>query len=153
MSTPAIRPAFSAFTEKARRPTQAACRKMLARARAAWDDAVGHLAKTYRITGRLHWMYGERYGWALRFARAGRLVTALYPNRGRFTVQIVLGRWQVTAASAMALPASVAKVLAAAKDYPEGRWLFVPVRTLKGARDLRPLIALKLARSRKTAAK
>jgi hypothetical protein len=49
----------------------------------------------------------------------------------------------------MALPASVAKVLAAAKDYPEGRWLFVPVRTLKGARDLRPLIALKLSRPRK----
>jgi hypothetical protein len=150
MSDVAARPAFSGFTDKARRPTQAALRKILARAQAAWDDLEGHLAEAYHFSGQVHWMYGERFGWALRFRRGGRFVTALYPNRGRFTAQVVLGRSQVEAASAMALPASVAKVLAAAKDYPEGRWLFVPVRTLKGARDLRPLIALKLSRPRKT---
>ena len=146
MSDAAARPAFSGFTTKAPRPTKVAFRKILTRARAAWDDIQGHLAESWHLTGKLHWMYGERFGWALRFARGGRFVMALYPNRGRFTAQIVLGRAQVEAASAMALPASVAKVLAAAKDYPEGRWLFIPVKTVKGARELRPLIALKLAR-------
>ncbi len=147
MSTTApVRPPFGAFTEKARRPKVAAYRRALARALAAWDDLAGHLAESYHATGHLDWMYGERYGWALRFRKGGRFVTALYPNRGKFFAQVVLGRAQVAAASAMALPRSVAKVFKAAKDYPEGRWLFVPVKSVRDALDLRPLLALKLAR-------
>ena len=154
MSTIApTRPPFSAFTEKARRPTEAAFRKALASALAAWDDLLAHLAESYHLTGTLEWMYGERYGWALRFRKGGRFVTALYPNRGKFVAQVVLGRAQVEAASKAGLPTSVHKVFAAAKDYPEGRWLFVPVKSVKGARDLRQLLALKLARPNKTAAK
>jgi len=146
MSTGAERPAFSGFVDKTRRPTRAGFLRILARARAAWEDIEGHLAETHHLTGQLHFMYGERFGWALHFRRGGRLITAMYPNRGRVTVQIVLGRSQVAAASAMELAPSVAKVLAAAKDYPEGRWLFIPVTSLKGARELRPLLALKLSR-------
>ncbi len=146
------RPPFSAFTVKAKRPTEAALRQGLARALAAWDGVLAHLAEVYHLSGRLEWMYGERFGWAVRFRKGGRLVTALYPNRGRFYAQVVLGRAQVEAAGKAGLPASVAKVLAAAKDYPEGRWLFVPVKSVKGARDLRPLLALKRARPAKRAA-
>jgi hypothetical protein len=146
MSSAATRPAFGGFVDKARRPSAAAIRKILARALAAWDDLVSHMAETYHLGGTLHFMYGERFGWALRFRRGGRFVMAMYPNRGRLTAQVVLGRAQAAAASAMDLAPSVAEVLAAAKDYPEGRWLFIPVKSLKGARELRPLIALKLAR-------
>jgi hypothetical protein len=39
-------------------------------------------------------------------------------------------------------------VLGAAKDYPEGRWLFIPVRSRKSAQELRSLIALKMSRPR-----
>ena len=116
MSSVAARPAFGGFVDKARRPTRANYLKILARARAAWDDLEAHLAETYRLTGVLHFMYGEWFGWALRFRRGGRFVVALYPNRGRLTAQIVLGRSQVAAASAMDLAPSVTKVLAAAKD-------------------------------------
>jgi len=147
MSTTApTRPPFGAFTEKARRPTEAAFRKTLARALAAWDDLLGHLAADYKLEGKLEWMYGEHFGWALRFRKGGRFITALYPNRGKFFAQVVLGKAQVEAATKTGLPASVHKVFAAAKDYPEGRWLFVPVKSVKGARELRPLLALKLAK-------
>jgi hypothetical protein len=92
-------------------------------------------------------MYGKRYGWALRFEQGWRFALAVYPNRGHLTVQIILTRAQVAAASAMNLPSSVERVLQAATDYPEGRWLFVPVSTRKGVEELEPLIALKLSRS------
>ena len=150
-TTTPTRPPFGAFTTKARRPTEAACRKVLARARAAWDNLLGHLAETHHLAGKLEWMYGERYGWALRFRKGGRFVTAVYPNRGRFFAQVVLGKSQVALAKKAGLPASVRKVFAAAKDYPEGRWLFVPVRSLKGARELRPLLAITLAPPAKAA--
>ena len=91
-------------------------------------------------------MYGKKYGWALRFEHGGRFVLAMYPNTGHLTVQIILTREQVAAATAMKLPPSVARVLEAATDYPEGRWLFVPISTCKAAHEMRDLIALKLSR-------
>jgi hypothetical protein len=104
------------------------------------------VAGTYGLKSAFHFMYGERYGWALRFHRSGRLILAMYPNRGYMTVQIILGRAQVALASAMPLPPFIVKVLEAAKDYPEGKWLFIPVRSGKRARELRNLIALKISR-------
>jgi len=97
-------------------------------------------------------MYGERYGWALRFRRGGRTMLAMYPNRSSLTVQIILGKAQVAAAREMGLPSRVSKVLESARDYPEGRWLFIPVRSQKAARELRTLMALKLARPKSTRA-
>ncbi len=91
-------------------------------------------------------MYGVRYGWALRFRRGGRAFLAMYPNRDFLTVQIILGQAQIAEARAIGLPPNISKVLEAAKEYPEGRWLFIPVKSLKAVRQLRALIALKRPR-------
>jgi len=146
MSSVAVRAPFSWFVDKTRKPRRSSVRKVLAAARAAWDDLESHLAETYGLKGLFHYMYGERYGWALRFSRSGRLVLAMYPNQGQLTVQIILGRAQVAMANAMSLPSHISSVLKTAMDYPEGRWLFVPVRSLRSARELRILIALKMSR-------
>jgi hypothetical protein len=148
MGSVTVRVPFSCFVDATQEPALRGVRERLADARAAWDDLVGHVAETYRLQGSFHFMYGERYGWALRFRRSGRNVLAMYPNRGSLTVQIILGRAQVAVATAMSLPARVSKVLDAAKDYPEGRWLFIPVRSLRSAQELRTLIALKMSRPR-----
>ena len=146
MSNVAVRAPFSCFVDCTREPGRASVRKALAEARAAWDDLEAHLAETYRLKSSFHFMYGERYGWALRFHRSGRLVLAMYPNHGHLTVQIILGRTQVAMATAMTLSPRIVRVLEAAKDYPEGRWLFIPVRSGKSAKELRSLIALKISR-------
>jgi hypothetical protein len=116
---------------------------VLARASTAWDDLVAHVADTYGFKSVFHFMYGERYGWALRFDRGGRLVLAMYPDRSRLTVQVILNRAQVEAAEALRLPARVVAALRAAKPYPRERWLFISVTSRAGARELRVLIALK----------
>ena len=146
MGSVIVRAPFSFFVDRARKPDRGSVRKVLAGARAAWDDLEAHLSETYALEDSFHFMYGERYGWALRFHRSDRLVLAMYPNRGHLTVQIILGRAQVALAGAMVLPPFVARALDAAKDYPEGRWLFIPVRSAKSARELRSLIALKISR-------
>jgi hypothetical protein len=146
MSSVAMRAPFSCFVDRTKEPGRASVRKALAGARAAWDDLEAHLAETYGLKGMFHFMYGEKYGWALRFHRNGRIVLAMYPNQGHLTVQIILGRAQVAVATAMTLPPRIVRVLEAAKDYPEGRWLFIPVKSVKSAKELRSLIALKMSR-------
>ena len=144
MGTTAVRAPFSYFVDRTPRPTNANVREVLSQARKSWDDLVDHLAKSYQLKSSPHYMYGPRYGWALRFERSGRFMLALYPNYGRLTVQIILNIPQVDAAVEMRLPSFVLKVLNAAKKYPKERWLFIPVKTVRDAQGLRPLIALKV---------
>jgi Protein of unknown function (DUF3788) len=130
----------------------ASIRTALGKACAPWDDLEGHLAKVHGLSGSFHFMYGKRYGWALRFERGGRLALAMYPNQEHLTVQIILNRAQVAAAASMRLSRAIARVLQAATDYPEGRWLFIPVASLRAARELRALVALKLGPADTTSA-
>ncbi len=141
-----LREPFSCFVDREQEPSDGSVREVLGAAYTAWDELERHLAEVYGLTGSFHFMYGQRYGWALRFQRGGKLILAMYPNRGQLTVQVVLGRAQVTMATAMHFSPNISKVLRAAKDFPEGRWLFVPVRSRQSAREMRSLIALKLFR-------
>jgi len=147
MKTEALRKAFSCFVDREQEPSPGAVREALGRACAAWDELETHLADLYGLKGSLHFMYGARYGWALRFRRGAKLIVAMYPNHAHLTVQVVLGRAQVAMAAAMHLSSDILKVLRAAKDYPEGRWLFVPLSSLKSAQEMKHLIALKVSRA------
>jgi hypothetical protein len=111
MGNVATRAPFSCFVDRTREPNLASVRKTLAGARPAWDDLEAHLAETYGLKGSFHFMYGDRYGWALRFHKSGRFILAMYPNRGHFTVQIVLGRAQVAVATEMELPTFIVRVI------------------------------------------
>ena len=146
MGSVARRAPYSCFTEKGHEPGRGSVRRALSDARAAWDDLEAHLADAHGLEGQMRFMYGEPYGWAQRVDRSGRLVLAMYPNRGYLTVQIILSRAQIAAAIEMGMPLHVWRAFDAARDYPEGRWLFVRVRSRRSAQQLRPLIALKLAR-------
>jgi len=144
MDSTTLRAPFSYFAVRTQKPSGASIYRVLSQARLAWDDLVEHVEETYGLKGSLHFMYGQRYGWALRFQRGSRLVLALYPNQSCLTVQIILGSAQVEAATTMGLPSRVLAVLDSAKKYTEGRWLFIPVRSVANARELRSLIALKI---------
>jgi hypothetical protein len=146
MSRTSVRSPHGCFVDRSNAPSRASIRRALAGARPAWDDMEAHLAENYRLKSSFHFMYGERYGWALRFERSGRLALAMYPNHGHLTVQIILSQPQITVANAMSLPPRIVRVIEGARNYPEERWLFIPVRSAKGAKNLRSLIALKLSR-------
>jgi hypothetical protein len=146
MARVAQRAPYSCFTDKTREPRRLTVRRALADARSAWDGLEGHLAEAHGLRGSLHFMYAERYGWALRFDRGGRLVLAMYPGRGHLTVQIILSRAQIASAIEIGMPSHAWKAFDAATDYLEGRWLFIRVRSPRSAEALKPLIALKLAR-------
>ncbi len=134
------------FVDRKHEPTSTSIRTALGKAATAWDDLVTHVADTYALTASLRFMYGSRYGWALRFEQRGRLALAVYPNHGYLTLQVILNQAQVAVAHSMKLAPVVVRALASATDYPEGRWLFVPVKSRKAAEELRSLIALKLGR-------
>lgn len=133
----------SAFTDKHVEPTTAEVLEVLGPAREEWDALRRHLRETYRVQEDLKFMYGEKYGWTLRFRRRGRLLTALYPASGGFVVQVILGGAALEQAQASALGENARQAMERAHPYPEGRWLFVRVESERDLEDVRLLIALK----------
>ncbi len=133
----------SAFADKQRQPTPTEILDVLGPAATAWGAFGQHLREAYRVEEDLKFMYGEKYGWALRFRRRGRLLTALYPASGAFVVQVILGGAALEQAQRSDLGQNARRALAAAKPYPEGKWLFIRVESQTDSDDARQLVALK----------
>jgi len=79
----------------------------------------------------------------LRFRKAGKALLSMYPGQSSFTVQIVLGGTPAKQASSLKLGRNVRKVLENAHEFPEGRWLFVRVRSKQDLHDVQQLLLVK----------
>ncbi len=135
----------SAFADKRHEPTAAEILHVLGPAAGAWAAFSQHLRESYRVQEDLKFMYGQKYGWALRYRRQGRLLTALYPASGAFVVQVILGGAGLEQAQHSALGENARRAIEVAHPYPEGRWLFVRVESPTDGKDARTLVALKHA--------
>ena len=69
----------------------------------------------------LKFLYGKNYGWGLKFSIKGKLLTALYPGSGYFTVQIILRSEAIEKAQGMKLGKNALQAIERANPYPEGR--------------------------------
>lgn len=139
--------AIGAFTDKTHQPAPTEIVKALGSLRQPWQALVQHIRATYPVQEDLHFCYGKQYGWAFRFRSKGSLLTALYPARNSFVVQIILSRPALEQAQTLPLGEAARQAIARAKPYPEGKWLFIPVQSEHDLRDVQCLLALKLAAS------
>jgi hypothetical protein len=131
------------FTDKEHPPTDAETLAGVGAKLALWQRLLLFIRTNYRAQEDLKFMYGHPYGWALRFRTRGKLLTALYPTVGGFTVQIILSTAAIAQAQRLALSPHVQGVIAQAHPYPEGRWLFIPVEAESDVRDIEQLLPLR----------
>ncbi len=143
---------IGAFTEKNHQPTRTEVVEVLGAMLQRWQALVQHIRATFHGQEDLKFCYGKQYGWALRFRIKGSLLTALYPARNGFVVQVILSRPALEQAQALTLGDAARQAIARAKPYPEGKWLFIPVQSEQDLRDVQSLLALKQGASSRTKA-
>jgi hypothetical protein len=107
-----------------------------------WDTLVGRF-EAMGARGAFTWE-GPKYGWSLKYTRAGRPFVSLTPVPGGFRALVILGRAQVDEAPALPLGAHVRGIFDAARQYPDGRWLLIPVESEQDAADVVALLETKL---------
>jgi len=130
------------FTNKAHAPTAEQISGAIGSRRAAWEEMLQVIRERY--SHQEDWrFYGKNYGWALRFRKSGKALVSLYPAEGSFTVQLILSQAEVDQAHGLKLGKHVRHIIEQAHPFPEGRWLFVPVKSGKDLRDVQQLLALK----------
>jgi hypothetical protein len=136
------------FTDKSHQPTDAEIHKAIGSMLPDWQGLVKYIRETYPVQEDFKFLYGKKYGWALRFRVKGKLLTSLYPTDGGFTVQVNLSQVAIAKTRSMKLGQNVKDAIARAKPYPEGQWLFIPVDSVGDVRDIKNLLALRVDSNR-----
>jgi len=134
--------AVGTFIDKLHQPTMKEILASIGSKRELWDSLERFVAENYR-TKRDFAFYGKNYGWAVRFRKTGKALLSMYPGEDSFTVQIVLGETPAKKASSLKLGKNVRNVLKNAHEFPEGRWLFIKVRSKRDLHDVQQLLLVK----------
>lgn len=134
---------IGAFTDKNCQPTDAEVFGAVGPLLPVWRALIKFIRENYTVQEDFKFLYGKKYGWALRFRINGKLLTSLYPTQSGFIAQVILSPAAVKQAQSMKLGKNVRQAVAKARPYPEGRWLFVPIESKKDIRDIQRLLALR----------
>ena len=92
----------------------------------AWKALRGFVEEYYDFVPETHFG-GRNYGWALRFRKSGRTLTALFPESGTFTALVVLGKKDADKALAMLddFSGEMRQTLTETEQLHDGRWLWI----------------------------
>lgn len=131
------------FTDKRNQPTEAQVRDAVGAKLPLWQDLICAIRERYSVQEDFKFLYGKKYGWALRFRVKGQLLVSLFPTQGGFTAQVNLSPDAIEKALAMEISRNVQQAIACAHPYPEGRWLFIPVETEEDLSDVQQLVEMR----------
>ena len=134
---------IGAFTDKKQQPTEEEILAMIGPKLPLWQELIQFIRENYPVEEDFKFLYGKKYGWALRFRIRRQLLTSLYPTAGGFTAQVNLSPEAVEQALAMQPGKNVQDAIARAHPYPEGRWLFIPVESADDVEDVKRLLTLR----------
>ena len=134
---------IGAFTDKKQQPTEKEILAMIGPKLPLWEELIQHIRGNYPTEENFKFLYGKKYGWALRFRIRRQLLTSLYPTTGGFTAQVNLNPEAVEQALAIPPGKNVQDAIARATPYPEGRWLFIPVESADDVHDVKRLLVLR----------
>ena len=130
------------FLDREHQPSEADMEAALGSSWQWWKTLTDFIAENYQIAPELNFG-GKNYGWNLWYRKSGKSLTSLYPQRGSFIVQIVLGKDQTQTALTMEFCREVGRLVRETPQLHDGKWLFIPVKTAAELRDVEKLLLLK----------
>lgn len=110
----------------------------------AWTDIVSFLNTHYDFSPELDYG-GAKYGWSTRYRKSGKSLCTLYPERGAFTMLIVLGKREVEQFEEHMNEFSMrfVELFKSARQFHDGRWLWIRILDKSAAEDIRRLLMIK----------
>ena len=130
------------FMNADRAPTEPEIRRALGPVAGLWDSLGSWIEESYGVEPTFV-PPSRNYGWDVKYRKAGRTLVSLTPDEGCFTVLVVLGAAETEAARKLELGEHVRAIFEDAKQFHDGRWLFVPVASEQDVQDIEELLVLK----------
>jgi hypothetical protein len=129
------------FVERTSPPSASELESVLGPAAPRWRELERWFAETYGLAPEPVWF--GRDGWALRYRRSGRTLTTLIPRDRAFQALVVIGPAVAPQVADLELGEATQAAFAAARPYPDGRWLFLSVADDATVLDVERLVAAK----------
>lgn len=121
-----------------------------------WVSLRRFLAETYAIVPVFN-SGGRRYGWNLQYRLGGRPLCEMYPERGSFTVLVILGKVELDQALERigTFDPLVRRAVAESPRYHDGCWIYIrvsdPLTCRQDVQDIEQLLLIKRKPPRKRA--
>jgi len=136
---------FHRMIDKARKLTEEEMVSFIGeRAEEAWLEMRRFIEEHYDFVPETVF-YGAKYGWTVRYRKSGKTLCSLFPEKGGFTVLIVLGRKESEKVLSMRdeLNSKIRKLLEDTKQLHDGRWLWIRLLTTDDTDDIKKLLQIK----------
>ena len=85
----------------------------------------------------------KEFDWTIRFRKSGKTLVTLSPEENDFCVLVVLGKAEVEKVRILKLNAFIKNVFKKAKQYHDGKWLFMRPRNNKDIESIKTLLTIK----------
>ena len=133
------------MTDRTHRPTEEDMRKVIGRPGIdAWIELLQFITNGYGLEAETRF-YGQKYGWTVRYRKSGKTLCSLFPEKGGFTVLIVLGKKEAEK-SLLQLKEFRPKTQVILKETPQlhdGRWLWLKIGNRQDIEDVKKLLQIK----------
>lgn len=136
---------FHRMTDKTSKPTEQTIMSFIGEpARKAWLDVRQFIEDYYGLVPETVF-YGAKYGWTIRYRKSGKTLCSLFPEKGGFTVLVVLGKKESEKALSMQdeLSSKIRNFLQDTEQLHDGRWLWLRILTTSDANDVKKLLQIK----------
>jgi hypothetical protein len=136
---------FPRMMDKAREPTEGEMMSFVGEgAKAAWTELRQFIEDNYDFMPETVF-YGAKYGWTVRYRRSGKTLCSLFPEKGGFSVLLVLGRKDSEKALSMRdeLSTRMITILRSTEQLHDGRWLWIRMSTINDVDDVKKLLQTK----------
>jgi hypothetical protein len=136
---------FRRMTDKTREPTAEEMLSFMGeRAKEAWLEIRRFIEDRYDLVPETIF-YGTKYGWTIRYRKGGKTLCSLFPEKGGFTVLIVLGKKESKKALSIRdeLSSKICVLLADTEQLHDGRWLWIRLLRTSDTDDVKKLLGIK----------
>ena len=136
---------FPRMTDKIHKPTEEEIESFIGnQAKEAWQEIKQFIETHYDFVPETVF-YGTKYGWTTRYRKSGKTLCSLFPEKGGFTVLIVLGKKESEKALSIRdeLNSKIKELLGSTEQLHDGRWLWIRLLTTKDTDDIKKLLQVK----------
>lgn len=115
------------MTDNAREPTEEEIVRFIGeQAKEAWLEIRQFLEDRYDLVPETIF-YGAKYGWTIRYRKGGKTLCSLFPEKGGFTVLVVLGKKESEKALSIRdeLSSKIRMLFGDTEQLHDGRWLWI----------------------------
>ena len=129
---------------KEKKPNKEEIKKTIGERLSLWLEIHKYIDENYDFTQELIY-FTKKYGWAIRYKRKGRTMSYFFPEKGAYSVLLILGKKESEEVILMKdkLNEQVKSIFDNTEQLHDGRWLWIKVLTKSDVDSLKVLLSAK----------